>query len=86
MAVLMRVLLASTALAERPEGLTALFDSNAMDDRGVIALPITQRITRGSRNALLVLHVIGMRSAKGDAKAKLAIIRDGGRQVWYQDD
>ena len=63
MAVLMRVLLASTALAERPEGLTALFDSNAMDDRGVIVLPISARVTRGSRNALLVLQIVGMRSA-----------------------
>ena len=63
LAVLMRVLLASTALAERPEGLTGLFDSNAMDKRGVIVLPISDRVTRGSRNALLVRQVIGMRSA-----------------------
>jgi uncharacterized protein (TIGR02268 family) len=63
LAVLMRVLLASTALAERPEGLTGLFDSKAMDDRGVIVLSISDRVTRGSRNALLVRQVIGMRSA-----------------------
>jgi uncharacterized protein (TIGR02268 family) len=64
MALLMRILLASTPLAERPAGLTSLFESNAMDDRGVITLRISERITRGSRNALLVRQVVGMRSAK----------------------
>ncbi len=63
MALLMRVLLASTPLADRPEGLTGLFDSGAMDKRGVVAVPIFERITRGSRNALLVLQVVVMRSA-----------------------
>jgi len=59
----MRVLLASTPLADRPAGLTGLFDSNAMDKRGVIVLPISARVTRGSRNALEVFHIVGMRSA-----------------------
>ena len=63
LALLMRMLLASTPLTDRPEGLTGLFDSKAMDARGVIALPISERITRGSRNALEVLLVVGMRSA-----------------------
>lgn len=63
MALLMRVLLASAPLAERPEGLTGLFDSKAMDERGVIAVPIFRQITQGSRNALKVLQVVGMRSA-----------------------
>jgi uncharacterized protein (TIGR02268 family) len=63
MALLMRVLLASTPLADKPDGLTGLFDSKAMDVRGVITQPISERITRGSRNALGVLLAIAMRSA-----------------------
>ena len=63
LALLMRVLLASTPLADRPAGLTSLFESHAMDDRGVITLRISERVTHGSRNALLVRLVVGMRSA-----------------------
>ena len=63
LALLMPVLLASTPLTDRPAGLTGLFESHAMDDRGVITLRISERVTRGSRNALEVFQIVGMRSA-----------------------
>jgi uncharacterized protein (TIGR02268 family) len=63
LALLMRVLLASTPFAERPNGLTGVFDSKVMDARGVIALNISERVARGSRNALKVHWIVGMRSA-----------------------
>ena len=84
MALLMRVLLASTPLADKPDGLTGLFDSNAMDDRGVITLLISKHVTRGSRNALEVFRVVGMRSA--NRVGLLVELENRGAEPWAPRD